>query len=94
MFHYLNVDNKWEIHELTSSRNSNPGFVIQINLQNLYFSPQMHGPQEETCNVSKKEFQKILCLTLPYCFICCSEHAKEMFLVRLCNLIKVLGPRC
>ena len=54
----------------------------------------MHGPQEETCNVSKKEFQKILCLTLPYCFICCSEHAKEMFLVRLCNLIKVLGPRC
>ena len=57
MFHYLNVANNWKIHEAIFSQNHSPCFVIQMNLQKLYFSPQMHALQEETCNLSKKSFR-------------------------------------
>ena len=51
VFHYLNVVNNWKIHEAIFSRNHSPCFVIQMNLQKLYFSSQMHTLQEARRNV-------------------------------------------
>ena len=50
-YKHLNVANNSKIYDANFSRNRSPCFVIQMNLQKLYFSSQMNTLQEARRNV-------------------------------------------